>query len=54
MFKKRGYLRFRYRCIPSIVSAWVKPASISCCASFGVVAVLHMYSSSPLITIALR
>jgi len=52
--EKKGYLRLRYRWIPSIVSARVKPASISAVASCGVVAVLHKYSSSPLITIALR
>jgi hypothetical protein len=49
-----GYLRFRYRCIPSMVSACWNPCSISCVASCGVVAVLHMYSSSPFSTIALR
>ena len=39
------YLRFLYRCIPSISSALVKPDSISLAASSGVLAVLHVYSS---------
>jgi len=39
------YLRFLYRCLPSIVSACVKPVSISLAASSGVVAILHVHSS---------
>lgn len=43
--KKGGYLRFLYMCIPSIVSARVKPVSISFMASSGVFAVLLVHSS---------
>lgn len=49
----RGYFRFRYRCIPSIVSASVKPASISSWASLVFCAALHIHSSSFIICMIL-
>lgn len=57
MFKKKsvcGYLRFLYRCLPSISSAFVNPASISLIACSGVSAILHIYSGSASRTIARR
>lgn len=48
--KKRGlfvcYLGLRYRLSPSHFSSNLKPASISCIASSGVFAVLHIHSVS--------
>lgn len=41
--KKKGvYLRFLYRCSPSIVCTYSNPASISCDASFGSLAILQV------------
>lgn len=45
--KGGGYLRFLYRCVPSIVWTYWNPFSIRSAASFALVAVLHVYSSSP-------
>lgn len=47
------YLRFRNSFSPSISVMYVNPASISCVASLMLVAVLHVYSSSPPIVMAL-
>ena len=44
--KKEDYLRFLNSCIPSIVVMYWNPASISCVASFAVVAPAHVHSSS--------
>lgn len=45
--KKRGcYFRFRYRCSPSMLSASVKPASISIEASSALWAILQINSSA--------
>ena len=42
-----GYLRFLYRCIPSISSALTYPFSIRAAMSLALVAVLQSYSASP-------